>query len=261
MPNKIFAVFDEKKIRVYQAFNNAIADEAIRLGTFGDNFKRNRMTWIKPSFLWMMYRSGWGEKEEQNRILAIDMARSGFDHIVSNAVPSSFSPSCYESYDHWKKALESSEIRRQWDPERDIYGNPQMQRTIQLGIKGVVLDDYVSRWNDGAGYNSDSSGPLSIPPERMKMSTLFIDTENCIIEIQFTDDYLPETVVVQRWNTKYVENKQDYAGGYFNGEPVPIDGFTFRISDDGDDYIYEVHATWLPGNSYYAFMICAATQD
>ncbi|WP_422570328.1 DUF4291 family protein, partial [Erwinia billingiae] len=29
------------------------------------------MTWIKPSFLWMMYRSGWGMKDPgQKRILA-----------------------------------------------------------------------------------------------------------------------------------------------------------------------------------------------
>lgn len=58
MNNEIFALFDEKSIRVYQAYNNIIADEAINFGTFGDSFKLNRMTWIKPSFLWMMYRSG-----------------------------------------------------------------------------------------------------------------------------------------------------------------------------------------------------------
>ena len=80
MDNKIFAVFDEQTIRVYQAYNNTIADEAIKIGTFGDSFKLSRMTWIKPSFLWMMYRSGWGEKEGQNRILAIDMKRTGFEN-------------------------------------------------------------------------------------------------------------------------------------------------------------------------------------
>jgi len=25
----------------------------------------NRMTWIKPNFLWMMYRSGWASKKNQ----------------------------------------------------------------------------------------------------------------------------------------------------------------------------------------------------
>ena len=64
---KIYAKFDDKTIRVYQAYNNVIADEAIKLGTFGEHFSLTRMTWIKPSFLWMMYRCGWTEKENQER--------------------------------------------------------------------------------------------------------------------------------------------------------------------------------------------------
>ena len=61
-PNcNIFAQYDENNIRVYQAYANPIADEAIRGATFGPSFKLSRMTWIKPSFLWMMYRSGWAQ--------------------------------------------------------------------------------------------------------------------------------------------------------------------------------------------------------
>jgi len=57
--NRIFAQYDKSKVRVYQAYGDEIADEAIKLGNFGDKFKLTRMTWIKPSFLWMMYRSNW----------------------------------------------------------------------------------------------------------------------------------------------------------------------------------------------------------
>ena len=67
----IYAVFDDKTIRVYQAYNNETADEALKLGKFGSKFSLTRMTWIKPSFLWMMYRSGWASKQGQERILAI----------------------------------------------------------------------------------------------------------------------------------------------------------------------------------------------
>ena len=146
MENKIFAVFDEENIRVYQAYSDIIADEAIEKGTFGESFKLTRMTWIKPSFLWMMYRSGWGTKEGHNRILAIDMRRDGFDFIVRNAVLSSFSAEVYETHEHWKAMLSKSDIRCQWDPERDIYGNPLNQRTIQLGISGSVSKSYVDDW-------------------------------------------------------------------------------------------------------------------
>ncbi|MCR5103362.1 MAG: DUF4291 domain-containing protein, partial [Eubacterium sp.] len=79
---EIRATYTDKTIRVYQAYNKHIAEEAISLGTFGSHFSMNRMTWIKPSFLWMMYRCGWGEKENQEHILAIDITRDGFDKAV-----------------------------------------------------------------------------------------------------------------------------------------------------------------------------------
>ena len=83
---RIRAQFDEENIRVYQAYGHTISDEALRLGTFGAHFQMDRMTWIKPSFLWMMYRSGWATKVGQERILAIDMKRTGFNILLENVV-------------------------------------------------------------------------------------------------------------------------------------------------------------------------------
>ena len=80
---QIRAVYTEDTIRVYQAYCPAIAEEAVALGTFGPRFKRTRMTWIKPSFLWMMYRCGWATKEGQERVLAMDIKRTAFDEIVN----------------------------------------------------------------------------------------------------------------------------------------------------------------------------------
>ena len=66
---EIYAQYDKHCIRIYQAYNQSIAEEAIKLQTFGNNFNVNRMTWIKPSFLWMMYRSNWGTKKNQEYIV------------------------------------------------------------------------------------------------------------------------------------------------------------------------------------------------
>ena len=142
----IYAVFDEKTIRVYQAYNNEIADEALKLGRFGSKFSLTRMTWIKPSFLWMMSRSGWATKQGQERILAIDLKREGFDEIVKNAVLSSFREVSDLSKEEWKEKLENSEVRCQWDPDRDIYGNLIGRRAIQLGIKGETVRKYINDW-------------------------------------------------------------------------------------------------------------------
>lgn len=140
---QIRAVYDETTIRVYQAYNDNIADEAVRLGRFGNHFKMERMTWIKPSFLWMMYRCGWGQKEGQERILAIDIFREGFDYTLENAVLST----CYsEDKSEWQKKVKQSEIRCQWDPERDIYGNALPYRSIQIGLKKNAVKQYVNDW-------------------------------------------------------------------------------------------------------------------
>ena len=85
---QIRAEFNEHTIPVYQAYGNSIADSAIGLGTFiSPPFSMERMTWIKPSFLWMMYRSGWGMKDpNQNRILALDIKREGFEWALKHSV-------------------------------------------------------------------------------------------------------------------------------------------------------------------------------
>ena len=56
---EIRAVYDDETIRVYQAYNNEIADGALKFQYFVEPWSPSRMTWIKPSFIWMGYRSGW----------------------------------------------------------------------------------------------------------------------------------------------------------------------------------------------------------
>jgi len=146
---QIRAVYNEDSIRVYQAYSKEIGYEAVKLGTFGPKFKLSRMTWIKPSFLWMMYRCGWGTKDKnQECILAIDIKREAFDYIVKNAI-SSTKPKDTETTittEEWKEKVKNSDIRVQWDPERDINGNPLNYRSVQLGIRGKVVEKYVKEW-------------------------------------------------------------------------------------------------------------------
>ncbi len=71
--NNILAYYDENSIIVYQAFNKDIGHFAVRNQIFGGDFSFNRMSWIKPGFMWMMYRSGWGIKPNQEMILAISL--------------------------------------------------------------------------------------------------------------------------------------------------------------------------------------------
>ena len=102
---EIFAQYDRQCIRVYQAYNPAIAKEAAALQTFGENFDINRMTWIKPSFLWLMYRSNWGTRKNQECILAIDIYQSKFYEILQNAVLTSPDSASYTGA-QWEKAFD-----------------------------------------------------------------------------------------------------------------------------------------------------------
>lgn len=140
------AKYTDKYVTVYQAFNHSIANEIEETGTFGPSFKLDRMTWIKPSFLWMMYRCGWGSKSGQERILSINISREGFDHIISKAVLTKYKPKIHSSSAEWKKELDASDIIVQFDPDRDIYGDKLDRKAIQLGLRGDAVEKYVKKW-------------------------------------------------------------------------------------------------------------------
>ena len=143
---EIRAVYTDETIRVYQAYNKTIAEEAVKNGTFGAHFSMTRMTWIKPSFLWMMYRCGWAQKENQEHVLAIDIKRTGFDKAVNSAVISTFSDDLGITKEEWQKQVKKSDVRVQWDPEKDIDGNNLPYRSLQLGLRGNAVNEYVHDW-------------------------------------------------------------------------------------------------------------------
>ena len=54
---QIRALYDEETITVYQAYSATIAEAAVREQKLyaSPDFLFTRMTWIKPSWCWMMY--------------------------------------------------------------------------------------------------------------------------------------------------------------------------------------------------------------
>ncbi|RFB82132.1 hypothetical protein B5K08_30965 [Rhizobium leguminosarum bv. trifolii] len=144
--HQIRAVYNEQTIRVYQAYSDQIADAALRQGAFvSPPFKIDRMTWIKPSFLWMMYRAGWGLKDAgQARILAIDISREGFEWALRHSCLSH--PDESMSKDEWLRVKEATPVRIQWDPDRDLQLQPQTHRAIQIGLSKQAVELYVQQW-------------------------------------------------------------------------------------------------------------------
>lgn len=143
---QIRAFFNENTIRVYQAYGHEIADKALQSQTFVSPFKFDRMTWIKPSFLWMMYRSGWGNKSGQERILAIEISRNGFEWALANSCLTHYDPLVYSSLGVWSQIKSMSPVRIQFDPDRNVNMEPLSQRAIQVGLSGEAVQHYVKKW-------------------------------------------------------------------------------------------------------------------
>jgi hypothetical protein len=138
----ILANYDEESISVYQAYCPEIADFAVKHQLFGGAFRFSRMSWIKPNFLWMMYRSGWARKEGQERILSIRIPRTFFDELLEHAVQSHFDDTRFSTREEWRSHINNSEVRLQWDPDHDPHGGALERRAIQLGLRGTALTRY-----------------------------------------------------------------------------------------------------------------------
>ncbi len=151
----ILAQYDDESIIVYQAYCRSIGQFAATNGYFGSGFSLNRMSWIKPNFLWMMFRCGWASKDNQQSVLAIRLKRAAFDTILEQAVHSSYVMEVYGSQENWKSALAQSNVRLQWDPDHTPSGEPVERRAIQLGLRGTTLAQYARDWILGIEDISD----------------------------------------------------------------------------------------------------------
>jgi hypothetical protein len=103
------------------------------------------MSWVKPNFLWMMYRSGWGTKENQEVSLALRIRREFFDSILAEAVPSTWDRAMFTTEREWSEAISRSSVRLQWDPDHHPSGAKLERRAIQLGLRGEKLEAFGQR--------------------------------------------------------------------------------------------------------------------
>jgi len=147
MPTReIRACYDRDSITVYQAYAPEIGLPAAKHGTFVPPFSRQRMTWIKPSFLWLMARSGWARKPGQQTVLAVRISRTGWEEALSVAVPTDPDRRVFRSSDEWHLHFAQATVHVQWDPERSLHGGKLEARSIQIGLSRHIIDRYVDDW-------------------------------------------------------------------------------------------------------------------
>lgn len=142
----VVASFDADTVVVYQAYRAEIADHAVHHQRFGGPWSFTRMSWIKPGFMWMMYRSGWATKPGQERVLAVTLRRAPFETLVNSAVLSHYVEGVHPSRESWKEDAALSDVRVQWDPDHSPKGGKLERRAIQLGLRGDALRRYAVEW-------------------------------------------------------------------------------------------------------------------
>ncbi|MFD4119014.1 DUF4291 domain-containing protein [Streptomyces niveus] len=144
--HQIRALYTAATVTVYQAYAPEIGLPAVQDGRFPAAWKRERMTWIKPSFLWMMYRCGWARKEDQETVLAIEITREGFEWALRNACLAHYEQGLHPDRVTWKRQLKQAPARVQWDPERGLHLQPLPHRSLQLGLTGEAAERYAEEW-------------------------------------------------------------------------------------------------------------------
>lgn len=165
---EIRAVHDEETIRVYQAYNVELARAACEANSFQrplalGKWSATRMTWIKPSAVWMAYRCGWTVMKDKNQaaVIALDLSKPRFLELLRTAML---------SHGAEARATKDTPVVVQWDPERVMFAEAgkktekekekdchtrgvQQMRSIQIGLRGkgveCLLDpDFVLRITD-----------------------------------------------------------------------------------------------------------------
>ncbi|MFF3763106.1 DUF4291 domain-containing protein [Streptomyces sp. NPDC001922] len=144
--HQIRALHTDSTVTVYQAYAPGLGLPAAREGRFPAAWKRDRMTWIKPSVLWMMYRCGWGTKQDQETVLAVEITREGFEWALRHACLSHYERGVHADLAAWKRELRRAPARVQWDPERDLHLRPLPHRSLQLGLSGEAARSYADEW-------------------------------------------------------------------------------------------------------------------
>ncbi|KAI9723661.1 MAG: hypothetical protein M1812_000961 [Candelaria pacifica] len=140
-PSKqIRALYDDDIVTVYQAYSSTIASAAVKEQKLSASpaFKLDRMSWIKPSWCWMMYRCGYSYKDtRQECVLALRMKHEHFQKLLAGAtLAQNVTPSTHRD-----------SARVQWDPER----GPRLERledvrSIQIGIPAALMKVWVDEW-------------------------------------------------------------------------------------------------------------------
>jgi len=128
-------------ISLYAAFNPRMFNEK----GFTENMNLNRMTWLKTSLLWTMWRSAWATKPNQEAILKIDVPEEYIDELYARARRTKDAPLKHPVL--LQRDPDRKIVRRRWKKdarENDTSMFVSGDKTVHFGIRGTELDYFIA---------------------------------------------------------------------------------------------------------------------
>lgn len=129
----------EGKIALFHAFS----PEYIQKDQLSEEkLNMDRMTWMKTSLLWTLYRSDWATKERQERIVEVQVQPTYIEELVAKAVKTK-DPQANNSKVLYQKDPDRAILGKIWNKGQDNYWL-KARRTMQIGIRGSELERYIN---------------------------------------------------------------------------------------------------------------------
>jgi hypothetical protein len=204
----IVGVFSSSAFLLYQAFNDQIADYAVANQKFegAPGYSESRMTWTKPNFLWMMYRSNWAKRANQTRILGLWLKLDSFHELLQST-----RKTIDKGKDTKHGASSSGAVTIQWDPDHTPNGDEMTKRALQIGVKSVswwktgerfegIVDmtPLVVAIRDHAKTKNGLYPKLFIPQEKLYLLpsnlTQIVSTDTSELDLKAEQDFFDEHV-------------------------------------------------------------------
>lgn len=106
-----------------------------------EDLNMNRMTWIKTSLLWTIYRSDWARKDKQERIVEVQTNPQYLAELIKKSVKTK-DPQANTSEVLYQKDPDRAILGKTWNKGQDNYWL-SARRTMHLGIRGSELERYI----------------------------------------------------------------------------------------------------------------------
>ncbi len=162
-----------------------------------------------------------------------------------------------------------NKIFKLWDKmdysQKDVYEyelplypkNKIPDLTLQYVTSGDIYNQ--SAPNSNSNWRVENSDGTSIstiacgfhPLDSVK-SYNTIQREADMSEITLIFSMPPSSYSIRRWQDKYIHDTDSYEDNF---ETVEVTDNKIALSDDGNGYVYEVHANWEQGDAHYSFYI------